>query len=96
MARVPQVTRTITTTVLDVMCLDTQSGESLTITCTLPRSIKDDKKALKMAQKVIETETLKAVHIVGHNEVETLYGMTEQDFIKYATPLDEATRKPIL
>ena len=36
---------------------------------------------------LIETDTVKAVHIVDSEEIETLYGMTEQEFIQYAKVL---------
>ena len=87
MARVPQVTRTIITTNCNVMCLNIQSGEPFNVSVTLPRTYKDDKKLLKKVQEVIDNDEVKAVHIVDKEEVETLYGMTEQDFIKYATVL---------
>lgn len=93
MARKPMVTRTIITTKVIVLCLDVNSAEPFDETVTLPRTYKDDKKLLKSVEEVINTDTVKAVHIVDKKEIETLYGMTEQDFINNAKVLDPATRK---
>lgn len=84
MARKPQVTRTITTTVANIMCVDVETGTSFTKEVTLPRAYKDDKAVLKTAKEVIETDTVKAVHVINTSTSETLYGMSETDFIKYA------------
>lgn len=93
MARKPMVTRTIITTKVIVLCLDVNSAEPFNETVTLPRTYKDDKKLLKSVEEVINTDTVKVVHIVDKKEIETLYGMTEQDFINNAKILDPATRK---
>ena len=87
MARVPMVTRTITTTEVNVMCLDVEKGELINKDVTVSRKFKDDEKLLKEVKKIIETDTIKAVHIVDKKEVETLYGMLEQEFIEYAKVL---------
>lgn len=93
MARKPMVTRTIITTKVIVLCLDVNSAEPFNETVTLPRTYKDEKKLLKSVEEVINTDIVKAVHIVSKKEIETLYGMTEQDFINNAKILDPATRK---
>lgn len=87
MARVPMVTRTIVTTKVNVMCLDVQKGEPFNESVTVPRTYKDDEVLLKKVRPMLETETVKAVHIVDKEEIETLYGMTEQEFIQYAKVL---------
>ena len=95
MARKPMVTRTITTTKVNVLCLDVVSAEPFNKEVILPRTYKDEKKLLKKVEEVVNTDKIKAVHIVDKSEVETLYGMTEQDFIDSATILDPATRKAL-
>ena len=95
MARKPMVTRTIVTTKVNVLCLDIQSTEPFNKVVTLPRTYKDEKKLLKKVEEVVNTDEVKSVHIVDKEEVETLYGMTEQDFITNSTILDPATRKEI-
>ena len=87
MARVPMVTRTIVTTKANVLCLNIKTGEPLHKEVTLPRTYKDDKALMKQVSKVIDNEEHKAVHIVDKEEVETLYGMTEQEFIQLAKVL---------
>lgn len=84
MARVPMVTRTIITTKVNVMCLDIETGEPCNRYVVVPRTYKDDEKLLKKVKEVLETETLKPVHIVDKEEIETLYGMAEQEFIEHA------------
>lgn len=95
MARVPMVTRTIVATKANVMCLDVQAGEPCNKVVTVPRTYKDDEALMKKVRPLIETETLKAVHVVNREEIETLYGMTEQDFIEHAEvlPPRNATEK---
>jgi len=95
MARKPMVTRTIVTTKVNVLCLDINSAEPFNKVVTLPRTYKDEKKLLKKVEEVVNTDEVKAVHIVDKEEVETLYGMTEQDFITNSTILDPATRKEL-
>ena len=93
MARIPMVTRTITTPKVTVMCLNVVQGEPYTETVTVPRTYKDDNALLKVVKTIIETDELKAVHIVAKEEIETLYGMAENDFIKYATVLPKRGEK---
>lgn len=94
MARVPMVTRTISTTKAVVMCVDVEAGEPFNKVVSVPRTYKDKESLLKVVKSVIETETIKAVHIVDKTEIETLYGMTEQEFIEHATVLPERTANP--
>lgn len=84
MARVPQVTRTIQTTKATVLCLNVKEGSPYQETVTLSGVYKDDKHVLKQVRKIIENDEVKAVHIVSTEVEETLYGMTEQEFIQYA------------
>ena len=87
MGRIPMVTRTITTTEVNVMCLNVQTGEPVNQVVTVNRTYKNNEELLKKVKPLIETDTVKVVHIVGTNEIETLYGMTEQEFIQYAKVL---------
>lgn len=87
MARAPMVTRTIQTTRVNVLCLNIEEGEPFNKEVVIPRTYKDEKHMLKAAEKVINSDTAKAVHIVDSNVEETLYGMSEQDFITLAKVL---------
>lgn len=91
MARVPMVTRTIQTTKANVLCLDIEKGEPFNKVVVLPRTYKDEKSMMKVVEGAINTDTVKAVHIVDSSVQETLYGMTEQDFISHADILPHRT-----
>lgn len=92
MARVPMVSRTITTTKANVMCLNVTTGEAENKVITVPRTYKDNEKLLKVLKKQEETDTLKLVHVVDVQTEETLYGMTEADFIAHAQILPPRTQ----
>lgn len=87
MARVPMVTRTIPITVVNVFCVNTEDRSTFEQSITLPRTYKDEVKMMKAIEKVLDGEPIKAVSITGYEVQETLYGMTEADFIKAATVL---------
>lgn len=93
MARKPMITRTIKTTKANVLCMDIEKGEPFNKLVILPRTYNDEKKLLKVVKETVETETVKAVHVVDKTEIETLYGMTEAEFIALAKELDPETRK---
>ena len=95
MARKPMVTRTLISTVAIVLCLNVETAEPTNETFTIARTFKDDDKLMKALKAEHETVDLKLVHIVDKSEVEKLYGMTETDFMKYASELDPETRKPL-
>lgn len=88
------VTRTITTTKLEVMVVDITRGETATEVVEVAGKIEGDK-ALKVAKKKLETEAVKVVAIVGSDLIEKLYGIPEDDFIKYAVELNPETRKAL-
>lgn len=93
MAREIMVTRTITTTKANVLCLDVESGEPFNETVEVTRTYKDDEALLKAVKPLIETDAVKAVHIVDKEVVETLYGMPEQVFIEYAKVMPPRKQK---
>lgn len=94
MARKPMVTRTIITTKVNVLCLNLETCEPFNKVVVLPRTYKDDKKLMKALEN-FNTDTEKVVHVVDKEEVETLYGMSEQKFIDNAVILDKDTRKEL-
>lgn len=89
MARIPMVTRTIQTTTANVLCLNIKEGEPFNKEVVLPRTYKDEKSMMKVVEKLINTDDVKAVHIVHTDVNETLYGMTEQEFIAAARVLPD-------
>lgn len=89
MARIPMVTRTIQTTTANVLCLNIKEGEPFNKEVVLPRTYKDEKSMMKVVEQLINTDDVKAVHIVHTDVNETLYGMTEQEFISAARVLPD-------
>lgn len=87
MARVPMVTRTTPTTVCTIFCANTEDRTTFEQTITLPRTYKDDAKMMKAIEKVLEGEPIKAISIIKSEVQTTLYGMTEQEFIRQAQVL---------
>ena len=87
MARQPMVTRTIQTTHATVLCLNIAEAEPFNQTVILPRTYKDEKAMMKLVEKLINIDNIKAVHIVDSEVHEALYGMTEADFIAAALPI---------
>lgn len=93
MARTPMVTRTITTTKATVMVCDVEAGDVITQEIVVPRTYKNDDALLKAIKSTHETDQLKPVSIVKSEVIETLYGMTESDFIENATVLPPRATK---
>lgn len=91
MARTPMVTRTITTSVVSVLCADIVLGELKNIEFTLPRTYKNEEDILKAVRKANTDENIRPVSVADVNIVETLYGMSEQDFINGARVLPPRT-----
>lgn len=88
----PMVTRTILTTEVTVLCLDLIKAEPFNKTVTLPRTYKDEKSMMKKVSAIIDNDEVKAVHVVDTKVNETLYGMTEEQFISMAEILPSRTK----
>lgn len=93
MAREPMVTRTITATKIVALCLNIETAEPFNKEVIISGTFKDEKSMMKAAEKILNTETEKAVHIVSSEEIETLYGMAEQEFIQKAKVLPPRPKK---
>lgn len=87
MARTPMITRTLTATVCTVLCCDVEAGDTIIETVTVPRTYKTDEALMKALRPLIETEQIKPVHIQTKEVTETLYGMTEAEFMEHAKVL---------
>lgn len=88
MARQPQVTRTIITTHIEALCVNTKDKLTITKSFILPRTYKDEKAILKAIEKsAILADNERVVSVINAEEVETLYGMSEQKFIENAVIL---------
>lgn len=95
MARKRMVTRTIESTKVTVMALEVETAEVCNKTYNLSGIYDNDAKLLKAVQKVYDSDTIKNVHVVASERIETIYGMDENDFLAQAVVLDPTTRKPI-
>ena len=91
MARVPMVTRTITTTKDKVLCVSIVENKTFEQEVVLPRTYKDEKSLMKQVKAALENENVKPVRVISTEEVETLYGMSEQGFIQLAKILPPRT-----
>ena len=90
MARQRMITRTIKAYTAHCMTVDTQTATvgtaDLTFTGTKPANIE---KALVQ----YSTDTLKYVAVQSWDESEELWGMREEDFMKYAVRVERNTNK---
>ena len=91
MARKPMITRTVTTTKATVLCVNTVAEETLTQVVEVPRTYTDESKLLKAVNEVLDA-TIIPFKVISTEIVETLYGMTEQQFIELAEKLPPRTK----
>lgn len=80
------VTRTVTQTTAKVMCLNVTIAEATINEYTIGGTYTESD-LLKKCKKLFETDEFKVVHIESSKVEEILLGMTEEDFIRYATVL---------
>ena len=82
------VTRTIKSTLVVALCVDTEIAEitnqEFVISGTFPDDEKGKKKLLNKVKEIAENDTTKVVEIVSKEETEKLYGVTEQEFLTFA------------
>ena len=80
------ITRTIKMAEVRVMTVDTTTADVRVYFYNIELQ-ENDEKYLKALKKEHETDTLKLVKIEAINVYETLYGMSERDFITFARVL---------
>lgn len=93
MARARKVTRTISSTKVVVMCVDTETAKVDNYEVEIAGVYTDEKKLMKAVTKEVETATIKPVSIVSKEVVEVLYGMDEQKFMEMADVLPPRDKK---
>lgn len=91
MARERMVTRTVTAVEYEVMSVDVNSKTISMDKIVIPSGDTMTDKAREKAIKANLPEGHTFVQITGQSIKETLYGMTETDFIKYAKVLPPRT-----
>lgn len=87
MPRKRVVSRTIFTTEAKVLCLDILTQTPYEQLVSIPAVFSTDQKLEDAVKKIVDTDTVKAVHVISHEVSEALYSMNESDFIKYAQKL---------
>lgn len=96
MARRKYISRTITGTRVEVMCLDTKKVEPLKVTVTLAGTFKDEKAIMKaLAKSSAFSDEIRPAKIINTVEVSELRAVTEEQFLSMSIELDPVTRKPI-
>ena len=91
--RTPMVTRTIGFIRCEIMALDTVNGTVQTVTVDYTGLQKQDDRILKDIKNTWQNDDVALVKITSKEEIEQLYGMREEDFIRYATPMESRTSK---
>lgn len=93
MAREKMVTRTVTQTTAEVMTIDVITAEVQIREYTIGGTYDTNETLLKKLQKLFQTDTFKLVNINSATVEDLLLGMTEEDFIRYATVLPPRNTK---
>ena len=93
MANVKMVTRTVEQTTTEVMVVNVESAKVSIVEYTLGGSYDTDEALLKKLKSIFETGTVKLVHIESRKTEQLLLGMSEDDFIRYATVLPPRNTK---
>ena len=85
MARKRMVTRTITLTKGEAMCLNIETAQVINLDYEVSGEFTNQPdKLLKEVKKRYETATIKVVAIQSERIAEEIYGMEEEDFIAHA------------
>lgn len=92
MARERMVTRTVATTEYICMTVNTTTRQVEDITVSIPSGMTMTEKARKKAISDALPDTNTLVQVTSESVKEILYGMTEDDFIKYAKILPPRTK----
>ena len=88
MARIPVVSRTLTTTLATVLCLDIKAETIVEKTVVLPRTYKDEKKLDKAVHHAIDNDEYKAIHTLNTVIQTKKYAMSEEEFATLAKPCE--------
>lgn len=88
-------TRTIFAQNVTCLIFDKETAEPSNTTITITPPINDKAKLEKAAAARINTDNIKFIEIVDIENIEQLYGVTADDFMKVAVKLDPKTRKPL-
>ena len=93
MARERMVTRAIIGTEVTALCFYNGENTCKEVTTLLAGVFKNADKLEKKLKSVLDDSEKTFVKVISKTEKATLYGMTEDDFIKNAVVLDPETRR---
>ena len=93
MAREKMITRTVGTTEITALTLNTDTLEAKEVTFTVPGLLECGTKEMKKLLTSMSTDSMTYVKAVKCAYIEKLYGMSESDFLKYAKELPPRTGK---
>lgn len=86
MPRKPIVQRSMRTTTAKCLCVNLDTSQTVELECQLARSYKTDKQLIATINDLkLLGDNIRAVTVLEKSTKYTTYGMTEQDFLKYAT-----------
>lgn len=92
MARERMVTRTVATAEYVCMTVNTTTRQVEDIVVSIPSGMTMTEKARQKAITAVLPETNTFVQVTSESVKEILYGMTEDDFIKYAKVMPPRTK----
>lgn len=87
MRKEKMVTRTVTKTNCEIMCMDITNAQVIVKDFTICGKFDTENELLKRCQKLFDTDTFKLVKISDYSEEEVLLGMPESKFIELAEVL---------
>lgn len=88
MARIRMITRTITSNIFTVMCVNKETVNVENIDVHASVEIDTVEKAEKYFRKYWYDDKYIFAKVVSMHTVEKIYGMTEEDFLKYAKEIE--------
>lgn len=95
MARARMVTRAIIGTEVKALCFNTTENTGVEKDIVVAGTFKDAEKLNKKLHAILDTDNETFVKVIATAPKSTLYGMTEDEFIKNSIVLDNVTRKPV-
>lgn len=87
MRKEKMVTRTVTKTNCEIMCMDIVNAQVIVKDFTLGGKFDSENELLKTCQNLFDTDTFKLVKVSDYSEEEVLLGMPESKFIELAEVL---------
>ena len=87
MRKEKMVTRTVTKTNCEIMCVNVDSAEVIVKNFTVSGKYDNENDLLKTCQNLFESDNFKLVHISEFSEEEVLLGMPESKFSELAEVL---------